>query len=118
MSSGHNWLRAESGAPYRMNDPGSAGVISAVRSAVMALESNVATTRTVAAPVFEGQRLMLHATTNLTTTNQVTFSAAINAAGNTAIASGNSASIAQFIGVHNGTAMVWRLVANQGYTLA
>jgi len=75
-----NWV--EGGTVDQTTDPGDAGAIPITESGAVALVTAGAETRTVAAPTFAGQELLLYFETDGGDC-VVTFSAAVNLAGDT-----------------------------------
>ena len=103
-------------------DPGNAGAIPVATSGFVALETTAAAqTRTLAAPTYRGQRLMIRlATVGVPGTDTIVLACAttLNAAGNnraTFTAVGNSV---ELVATEVGAALLWRAVANRSVTLS
>lgn len=98
-------------------DPGNAGAIAVTNSGTCPLVSAGAETRTIAAPTFAGQRIVLACKTYVDNI-VVTASAAINQAGNTTITLNGAGDFIELVGVELGGAKVWRVSANDGCALS
>ena len=98
-------------------DPGNAGAIAVTNSGTCPLVSAGAETRTIAAPTFAGQRIVLACKTYVGNI-VVTASAAINQTGNTTITLNGAGDFIELVGVELGGAKVWRVSANDGCALS
>lgn len=98
-------------------DPGHAGAIAVTNSGTCPLVSAGAETRTIAAPTFAGQRIVLACKTYVGNI-VVTASAAINQTGNTTITLNGAGDFIELVGVELGGAKVWRVSANDGCALS
>ena len=100
-----------------ITDPGDAGAIPVTKSGSVAITTAGAETRTLAIPSFVGQRLDISADVYVGDA-VITAAAAVNYTGNNTItleAAGNAISL---IGMQVGGALVWRVLQNDGCTLA
>lgn len=102
--------------PYLIADPGNAGAISVVSSGVCNLVSAGAETRTLAAPVYVGQRLEVCMDTDGGDII-LTVASAFDQTPHTTITFDDAGDHASLVGVKIGGALRWRLVANNGTTL-
>lgn len=98
-------------------DPGDAGAIPVTKSGVVALVTGGAETRTAAIPSFIGQDLTLVLDTDGGDC-VVTFSQAINAAGNTVATFDDAGDVLFLKAVTIAGALRWRVVENIGVTLS
>lgn len=98
-------------------DPGNAGAIPVGQSALVALTSAGAETRTIAAPKFMGQHLDIICDTYVGNI-VVTVSAAFNVAGNTVITFGAAGHRATLTAHQIGGALRWKIGATDGATLS
>lgn len=98
-------------------DPGNAKAIPVTQSGVVALKSAGAETRTLARPTFVGQQLLLVVDTYVGNI-VITASAGVNAAGNTALTFGAAGRCLKLEGATIAGALAWRIVGNDGVTLA
>jgi len=101
----------------KITDPGNAGAISVGSSGICALVSAGAETRTIAAPLFLGQRITLIVDTSAGTI-VVTASAGINQAGNNTMTMAQAADMIVLEAMQVAGALVWRAVTNDGVTLS
>lgn len=117
---GTDWntcVRGVHGAPTDITDPGNAGAISVANSGSCSLVTAGAETRTLARPTAIGQVITLYFQTDGGDC-VVTVAAALNAAGNTIITLNDANDSISLIGVHNGSALAWRVLNNDGATLS
>lgn len=98
-------------------DPGNAGAIPVTNAGTCPLVTAGAETRTLAAPTYAGQVLVLALKTDGGDC-VITASAAINQAGNNTITMNDAGDTLVLVGIALGAAKVWRVVANDGSTLA
>jgi len=102
---------------WNIADPGNAGAIPVTSSGVCNLTSAGAETRTLAAPTFEGQRLTI--CMNVDGGDIVlTVASAINQAGNTQATFNDAGDTLNLIAARIAGALRWRLINNDGATLA
>ena len=100
-----------------LTDPAAGGAIAVTTSGVCAIETAAGEVRTIAAPSFLGQRLVIclrtdggDATVNIAT--------AFNQTGNNRIVFADAGDFAEFVAIKHGANLRWRLVANDGGTLS
>lgn len=101
----------------QITDPGNAGAIPVTKSGTVAIVTAGAETRTLAIPTFVNQMLTIYFRTDGGDC-VITSAQAINQAGNTSITLNDANDSIQLVGVYNGTALRWRVVTNDGTTLA
>lgn len=98
-------------------DPGASGAIPVTSGGTCAITTAAAETRTLAIPTFAGQPLYL--SMNVDGGDCVITSAqAFNQAGNTTITMNDAGDFIALVGVTIGGALRWRVVENNGCTLA
>jgi len=114
---GATWSVISSSGPEVLADPGNAGAIPVTRSGVCAITTTGAQTRTLAVPLFAGQRLTLYMTVDAGDC-VITSAQGINAAGNTSITMNDAGDHLELVAIDIGGAMRWRVVVNNGCTLA
>lgn len=102
--------------PAAVTDPGDAGAIPVTTSGVCAMTSAGAETRTLAAPTFLGQRLVLVADTYVGDI-VVTAAAPVNVANNNTLTFGAVSEACELVGVTVGGALVWQIGWNDGVGL-
>lgn len=100
-----------------LTDPGNAGAIPVTKSGSVPLVTAGAETRTLAIPSAIGQTLSLYFQTDGGDC-VVTVAQAINAAGNTIITLNDAGDSIHLIGINNGSALRWRVLANDGCALS
>lgn len=100
-----------------LTDPGNAGAIPVTKSGSVPIVSAGAETRTLAIPTAIGQTLTIYFKTDGGDC-VVTVASAINATGNNTITLNDANDSITLIGVHNGTALCWRVLVNDGTTLS
>lgn len=98
-------------------DPGNAGAISRSETGACQLVSAGAETRTLAAPLWEGQLLSLICQTYVGDI-VVTVSAGVNAAANTVMTFGVHSDLIILIGLRVQGTLAWRVLLNDGVSLA
>jgi len=111
------WRVSDSEIKNILPDPGDAGAIPVTRNAVCNLVSAGAETRTIAAPNFEGQMLQL----NMFTDGGdivITVATTVNQTGNTSLTFADAGDHLLLQAGHNGSAIEWKVVANDGVALA
>lgn len=100
-----------------ITDPGNAGAISVASSGSVSLVSAGAETRTLAAPIFNGQIIVLYFQTDGGDC-VVTVASAFNQTGNTVITLNDAGDSVSLIAVHNGTTLAWRVLENGNASLS
>ena len=100
-----------------ITDPGDAGAIPVTRSGVCPITTAGAETRTLAIPSFVGQRLTIPMDVDGGDA-VITVAAAFNQTGNNTITLNDAGDTVELVGVQVGGALVWRVVVNDGATLA
>jgi len=100
-----------------ITDPGNGGAIPVTRSGTCAIVTSGAQTRTLAAPTFVNQRIVLYFQTDGGDC-VVTVANAFNVAGNTIVTLNDVNDSVQLVGVYNGSALRWRLAENDGCALS
>lgn len=104
--------------PRQINDPGNAGAIDVQQSGYVLIVTAGAETRTLAAPQFIGQRLLLNMKTDLGDC-VITVASAINAAGNTTITLNDVRDAIELVGRMGASgALFWAVVFNDGTSLS
>lgn len=98
-------------------DPGDAGAIPVVRSGSVPITTAGAETRTLAIPTFIGQELTISCDVYVGD-GVITVAAAINQAGNTIITLNTAGDTVKLTAVQVGSALVWRVVVNDGAALS
>ncbi|MDD3921338.1 MAG: hypothetical protein PHO41_09235, partial [Eubacteriales bacterium] len=99
-------------------DPGDAGAIPVTNTGyVPIVQIGEAETRTLAAPTFAGQLLLIDSKTYAADT-VITVDHAINAAGNNTITINTEGDYALLVGIEKGAAKVWRVMAYDGAALS
>lgn len=100
-----------------ITDPGNAGAIPVTRSGTCPIVTTGAQTRTLAAPTFINQRLVLYFQTDGGDC-VVTVAGTINVAGNNTITLNDANDTIQLVAVYNGSALRWRVAENDGCALS
>jgi len=100
-----------------LTDPGNAGAIPVTSSGSVPIVTAGAETRTLAIPSAINQILTLYMKTDGGDC-VVTVASAINQAGNTHITLNDAGDSITLRGIHNGTALCWRVMANDGTSLS
>jgi predicted RecA/RadA family phage recombinase len=98
-------------------DPGDAGAIPVTKSGVCAITTAAAETRTLAIPGHIGQILAISMDVDGGDC-VITVAAAINQAGNTHITLNDAGDTVVLVGVQKAAGLVWRVLVNDGATLA
>jgi predicted RecA/RadA family phage recombinase len=99
-----------------ITDPGNAGAIPVTNTGTCPIVTTGAQTRTLAAPTYAGQVLVLGMKTDGGDC-VITASAGINQTGNNTITMNDAGDTIVLVGVENGASKVWRVVVNDGCTL-
>lgn len=105
------------GVPAAITDPGDAGAIPVTRSGNVAITTAGAETRTLAIPTFAGQRLTISEDVYVGDC-VITVAAAFNQTGNNTITLNSAGDTVDLVGVQVASALVWRLVVNDGAALS
>ena len=100
-----------------MDDPGNGKALPRDRSGVVAMVTAAAETRTLARPKRVGLRLWLVFKTDGGDC-VVTVTGAINVTGNNTLTFNDANDRICLESIHNGTALVWQLVTNDGVALS
>jgi hypothetical protein len=115
----HRTLQDDLIAEFEMIDPGDAGTISVDRSpATLNIVSGGVETRVLGVPPAVGLVLTLCLKTDGGTVTVTQTSGAFNQAGNTSAPFADEGDIIQFVSVDIGGTLYWRIVVNDGVTLA
>lgn len=105
-------------APVAIADPGNGGAIPVTRTGVCAITTaGAGETRTVDAPTFVGQRLVLIHDVDGGDVD-ITVATEINKAGNTAINLADAKDFTEMVAAQVAGSLVWRVVQNDGPTLS
>jgi hypothetical protein len=99
-----------------ITDPGASGAIPVANSGYVPLVTAGAETRTIAAPTFSGQELLLYMKTNGGNC-VITCSTTVNETGNNTITFDNTGESCRLVGVEEGSNRRWRLTAVDGAAL-
>lgn len=99
-------------ADWTITDPGDAGAIPVHKSGICSLVTTAAETRTLAAPTYAGQRLVISAKT-IVTECVVTCATAVNTSGNNTIAFVDAGATLDLVGVYVGDNLRWRALSPQ-----
>lgn len=113
----HNGTNSKTLSPAAVVDPGNGQAIAVANSGTCPLVSAGAETRTLAAPTFAGQRIILACKTYVGDIT-LTASAAVNQTGNNTLVFGAAGDYIELVGIELGAAKVWRVVANDGVALS
>ena len=100
-----------------ITDPGDAGAIPVTDSGSCAITTAGGETRTLAVPTFAGQWLSLDLDVDAGNC-VITVAAAVNQAGNTILTGADAGDNILLVGATLGGALVWRVVANDGWALS
>lgn len=103
--------------PATIADPGNAGAIPVTVSGRVAIVTAGAETRTLAAPTIVGQRLLLYMKTD-GGDGVITCSTGINQTGNNTITMNDAGDSLELVAIESGANKRWRVVYNDGCTLA
>ena len=99
-------------------DPGDGGAIPVTKSGTVAITTTgVDDTRTLAIPTFAGQRLDISLGVDAGDA-VITVAAAVNQAGNNTLTGADAGDHIELVGVQVAGALVWRVVANDGWALS
>jgi hypothetical protein len=99
-------------------DPGNGGAIPVTGSGSCAMTTAAAETRTIAAPTFVGQQIMLFVDTYAVGDAVVTSAVAINVANNTIMTFGAASEALTLTGVTAGASLQWQVTHNDGVALS
>lgn len=110
-------LKDGSVQPGAITDPGNAGAIAVTKSGYCPLVSAGAETRTLAAPSFIGQRILLYLKTDGGDC-VVTVATGINQTGNNTITFNDAGDTVELVAKENGANKRWTLVVNDGAALS
>lgn len=99
-------------------DPGDAGAIPVTRTGNVAITTAAAETRTLAIPTFNGQRLAISCDVYAVGDAVITVASAFNQTGNTIITLNTAGDTVELLAVQVASALVWRLVVNDGAALS
>lgn len=100
-----------------ITDPGNAGAIPVTKSGYVAIVTAGSETRTLAAPSFIGQELLLYIKTDGGTC-VVTVASAINQTGNNTITMAEVRDVIRLVAIESGSSKVWHVVSNDGAALS
>ena len=114
----NNRLKIETSKNYAaLDDPGDEGAIPVTQSGHVALTTAAAETRTLAVPTEKGQ--ILDITLDVDGGDAViTVAAGVNQTGNNTLTGADAGDHIRRVGVQVGGALVWRVVANDGWALS
>ena len=99
-------------------DPGDGGAIPVTQSGSCGLTTTgVDDTRTLAAPTFVGQELNIYLDVDAGDA-VITASAGVNQTGNNTLTGADAGDQLLLVAVEIGTALVWRIVSNDGWALS
>jgi len=98
-------------------DPGDAGAIPVTASGTVAIVTAGAETRTLAAPAFVGQELVLYMKTDGGDA-VITVATGVNQTGNNTITMNDAGDVIRLVAIENGANLRWRVVVNDGCTLS
>lgn len=105
------------GLPNAITDPGDAGAIPVTASGYCPIVTAGSETRTLAAPSFIGQQLLLYIKTDGGTC-VITVASAINQTGNNTITMADVRDTINLVAVESGSNKVWHVVSNDGAALS
>jgi predicted RecA/RadA family phage recombinase len=100
-----------------ITDPGNAGAIPVTRSGYCPIVTAGSETRTLAAPTFIGQELLLYIKTDGGTC-VITVASAINQTGNNTITMADVRDVIRLVAIESGSSKVWHVVSNDGAALS
>jgi predicted RecA/RadA family phage recombinase len=100
-----------------ITDPGNAGAIPVTASGYVPLVTAGSETRTLAAPSFIGQELLLYIKTDGGTC-VITVASAINQTGNNTITMADVRDVIRLVAIESGSSKVWHVVSNDGASLS
>lgn len=98
-------------------DPGNAGAIPVTQSGYCPIVTAGSETRTLAAPSFIGQELLLYIKTDGGTC-VITVASAINQTGNNTITMAEVRDVIRLVAIESGSSKVWHVVSNDGAALS
>jgi predicted RecA/RadA family phage recombinase len=98
-------------------DPGNAGAIPVTHSGYCPIVTAGSETRTLAAPTFIGQELLLYIKTDGGTA-VITVASAINQTGNNTITMADVRDVIRLVAIESGSSKVWHVVSNDGAALS
>lgn len=98
-------------------DPGNAGAIPVTQSGYVPIVTAGSETRTLAAPSFIGQELVLYIKTDGGTC-VITVASAINQTGNNTITMADVRDVIRLVAIESGSSKVWHVVSNDGAVLS
>lgn len=98
-------------------DPGNAGAIPVTTSGYCPIVTAGSETRTLAAPSFIGQELLLYIKTDGGTC-VITVASAINQTGNNTITMADVRDVIRLVAIESGSSKVWHVVSNDGAALS
>lgn len=98
-------------------DPGNAGAIPVTGSGYVPIVTAGSETRTLAAPTFIGQELVLYVKTDGGTC-VITVASAINQTGNNTITMAEVRDVIKLVAIESGASKVWHVVSNDGAALS
>jgi predicted RecA/RadA family phage recombinase len=100
-----------------ITDPGTGGAIPVTSSGYCPIVTAGSETRTLAAPSFIGQQLLLYIKTDGGTC-VITVASAINQTGNNTITMADVRDVIQLVAIESGSNKVWHVVSNDGAALS
>ena len=103
--------------PNNIADPGNAAAIPVTHSGALAIVTGGAETRTLAAPSFVGQDLLLYMKTDGGDC-VVAIATAVNQTGNNRATFNDAGDMLLLVAIESGANLRWRVVANDGVTLS
>jgi len=104
--------------PVAIADPGDGGAIPVTRSGQVAITTTgVDDTRTLAIPTFAGQRLDISLDVDAGDA-VITVAGGVNQTGNNTLTGADAGDHIELVGVQVAGALVWRVVANDGFALS
>jgi predicted RecA/RadA family phage recombinase len=98
-------------------DPGNGGAIPVTASGYVPIVTAGAETRTLAAPTFVGQELLIYIKTDGGTA-VITVASAINQTGNNTITMAEVRDVIRLVAIESGANKVWHVVSNDGAALS
>lgn len=98
-------------------DPGNGGAIPVTASGYVPIVTAGSETRTLAAPSFVGQELLLYVKTDGGTC-VITVASAINQTGNNTITTAEVRDVIRLVAIESGSSKVWHVVSNDGAALS
>lgn len=98
-------------------DPGDLGAIPVTQTGYVPLVTGATDTRTLAIPIFIGQRLLIYVKTDGGTV-VITVASAINQTGNNTITMAEVRDVIELVAIESGAALVWHVASNDGAALS